>query len=339
MVNRTYIQRRVAITLTEVLVSLAILGVLIALLLKGVQAARESSRRLQCQNNLRQQMLATTDFHATHSELPSFYNDTSLSWPLREWDLFHMHSWRAKLLPHLEQTALFNSIDWEALATDEVNLDIAQTPVPVFICPSGHSPTVLGWGLKHDTLIGAPLGSVSDADKYHVMRSDYDAMAGIQSLPTPPPDGASANDAKFINWGVWGRAVFKTDTISGSDLLRYRPGRFSDVTDGLSNTIAIAERGGKPFDLLDGERNVTPGNPNADYPGQVGWSASNTFAWAINKDGVGINQSNSNGIYALHAGGANVAIADGAVKLLPASTDFETLVALFGRSDGAVVPQ
>jgi hypothetical protein len=168
------------------------------------------------------------------------------------------------------------------------------------------------------------------------VRSDYDAMAGIQDLPDPLPAGADIASVDFVHWGIWGWPVFEKRTINGSRLSRYRPGKFSDVTDGLSNTIAVVERGGKPIDLLNGKPNVTSDNPDADYPGQVGWSASNTFAWAINADGVGVNQRNATGIYSLHPQGANVAIADGSVRFLSQATDFKALVSLYGRSDGGL---
>lgn len=134
--------------------------------------------------------------------------------------------------------------------------------------------------------------------------------------------------------GIWGWPDFGNGQFAGTQLLRYRAGKFRDVTDGLSNTIAVAERGGKPIDLLRGKPHVTPYNPNADYPGQIGWSASNTFAWAINDHQVGINQSNSEGIYSLHSGGAFVAMADGSVRFLSESTGYDELVRLFSRSGG-----
>ena len=96
------------------------------------------------------------------------------------------------------------------------------------------------------------------------------------------------------------------------------------------------ERAGKPTDLLNGRPHVTSDNPNADYPGQVGWSASNTFMWSINADGVGVNESNSVGMFSFHGGGANIGIADGSVRFLSDSTDFETLAKLYGRSDGGL---
>jgi prepilin-type processing-associated H-X9-DG protein len=103
---------------------------------------------------------------------------------------------------------------------------------------------------------------------------------------------------------------------------------------GLSITIMLVERGGRPIHTADGKPQVTPENPNADYAGQIGWSASNTFAWAINGHRVGVIQNNASGIYSTHVGGANVALADGSVSYLSDSTAFSTLTRLFGGSDG-----
>jgi prepilin-type processing-associated H-X9-DG protein len=190
--------------------------------------------------------------------------------------------------------------------------------------------------LGTDASKGIPLNDQQEEDRFQVVRSDYDAMAGIQVLPDPLPPNSNVSSVDFVRWGIWGWAVFDTKTTTGSRLLGYRRGKFGDVTDGLSNTIAIVERAGKPLDLLHGERRITFNNPDAVYPGQVGWSASNTFAWSINADRVGVNESNSSGIYSLHPGGANVAIADGSVRFLADSVNFDVLVSLFGRSDGGL---
>lgn len=327
--------RRRGMTIAEVLVAIGVVALLAAILVPAVQSAREGARRTQCANNLRQIGMALQGFHATQESLPSLYSGTSLSYPLHEWDLFHMHSWRVMLLPHLEQRSLPEMVSWDELATSEENAPVAQAIVPSLICPSGEDPSVLGWGLKHETF-AVPPEEIDEADRYAVARSDYDAMAGIQVWPEPFPEEANPNSTRYVHWGVWGWALFETETTTGSRLLRYRRGRYRDITDGLSNTLAVVERGGKPIHLLNGEPAITPDNPNADYPGQVGWSASNTFIWAINGDGVGVNESNAHGIYALHPGGANVAIADGSVRFLSESIDFETLVRLFGRSDGGL---
>ena len=323
---------RHGITLLEVVVVVAIIGILLAVTIPAVQYARESARRTQCTNNQRQILQACHAFEGTHGSLPSLYNGTSLAYPLKEWDLFHIHSWRVELLPYIEQQPLRDSITWSSLATDPINKSVAQSVVSLYVCPSGADPqTNMGWGLSHAT----PPTSVPGAGtKYFMTRSDYDAMAGIQVLPDPMPTGTNPFATRFVRWSIWGWPDFGNGQFAGTQLLRYRAGKFSDITDGLSNTIAVVERGGKPIDLLRGKPNVTPVNPNADYPGQTGWSASNTFAWALNHHKVGINQSNSAGIYSLHSGGANVAMADGSVRFLSESIDFDELVRLFSRSGG-----
>ena len=330
--------RQRGISLVEVVVAIGVIALLLAILIPAVQSARETARQAQCRNHLRQILVATQSFHATEGTLPSLYNGTSLPYPLQEWDLFHMHSWRAELLPYLDQAPLKEKIRWDELATADANLAVAQTPVAVFLCPSGGGPERVGRGLKHGA-IGLPRDQLQEQHRYSVVRSDYDAMAGIQVLPRPWPEGANADSVDHVRWGIWGWPVFNTRTTSGSRLLGYRRGKFSDVTDGLSNTLAVVERAGKPVDLLSGKPVVTPDNPDAEYPGQVGWSVSNSFPWSTNRDGVGVNVSNSRGIYAFHPGGANVGVADGSVRFLSEATDFGVLEALFGRSEGRPVPE
>jgi len=156
-------------------------------------------------------------------------------------------------------------------------------------------------------------------------------LAGVLIYPAGgPPSGQNFHDTKFVRWGVWGWPKFDNDAISGGRLLSYRAGKFRDVTDGLSNTIMIVERGGRPIRMVDGR----PAVNNANYPGQVGWSASNSFLWAMNVSNVGVNHDNAAGIYSDHAGGAYVAMADGSITFLSDSTDFTTLAKMFGRSDG-----
>ncbi len=321
---------RLGVSIIEVLFVVGIIGILLAITIPAIQYAREAARRTQCQSNQHQILQACQGFESAHGSLPSLYNGTSLAYPLKEWDLFHMHSWRVELLSHLEQQPLRDSISWNALATDPVNKSALESVVPVFVCPSGPDPrSNMGWGAAHAEWpnITNPFTGI----KYYATRSDYDAMAGIQLLPTP---GSDALSTKFIRWGIWGWPDFGNGQFAGTQLRRYRVGKFRDVTDGLSNTIAVVERGGKPIDLQQGKPLVTPDNPNADYPGQVGWSASNTFAWAINGNTVGVNVSNSKGIYSLHSGGAFVAMADGSVRFLADSTGYEELVKLFSRSGG-----
>lgn len=322
---------RSGLTLIETLVSITIVGILAAILLPAVQAVRESARKTQCQNNLKQTALGLHALHTSKNSLPSHYNGTSLRYPLEEWDLFHMHSWRAALLPYLEQSALHDSIDWHHLATDPENESVATTVVSPYTCPSGASPSAnVGWGWRHD---GRPTPDQPQGEGYPAVRSDYDGLAGMWVVFEVPRVGTRDGHTKYVRWGVWDQPIFDDETVSGN-LTHYRAGRFRDVSDGLSNTIMLAERGGRPLHMVDGRPKVTTDNPSAGYAAQVGWSASNDFFWRINFRDVGVNHDNQGGIYSAHAGGAFVAMADGSVKFLSESTDIATLAKMIGRSDG-----
>lgn len=322
-------------TMLELVVVVAIAFILISLSLIAVQQARESSRRLHCQGNLVQTSFCLQAFHDAEKELPSLYNKTSLTYPVIEWDLFHMHSWRVMLLPYSEQNAIYEKIDWNKLATAEENLPVGQTAVPLYLCPSSGSPSQMGQGLKHERGVLPPV-PFDESYYYRVVRSDYDAMAGIQFLPDPLPQGTNPNSIEFVRWGIWGWPIFDKPEISGTKMFSYHRGKFAHVTDGLSNTIMVTERGGKPIEYRQGKPHYTPDNPKAEYPGQTGWSASNTFAWSIHRHGTGVNYDNSQGPYSMHPGGANVAIADGSVHFLSDKISFDTLVSLYGRADGGL---
>ena len=102
---------RPAFTLVELLVVIAIIGILIALLLPAVQAAREAARRLQCSNNLKQLALALHVYHASNCVLPpGGYRDGN------------QLSWHARILPHVEQAALYDKIDWRDTYGNNLNL-------------------------------------------------------------------------------------------------------------------------------------------------------------------------------------------------------------------------
>jgi len=115
-------------TLVELLVVIAIIGLLVGLLLPAVQAARETARRMQCGNHLKQIALAAQNFNDVRRQLPAAYVDQGAS-------AFVV------LLPFLEETSLFELYDPTKSPDDEVNSPFASTPVAVFICPSMALPS------------------------------------------------------------------------------------------------------------------------------------------------------------------------------------------------------
>jgi len=121
---------RPAFTLVELLVVVAIIGVLVALLLPAVQAAREAARRMACGNNLRQVGLGLQNFESTFKVFPSSLRPT----PVDPSGLFNGWSAPAQILPYLEQGNLYQNIDFSTSYSTQPQ--ISQMRIPALICPS-----------------------------------------------------------------------------------------------------------------------------------------------------------------------------------------------------------
>lgn len=126
--------RRCAMSLVELLVALAIIGILLGLLLPAVQKVRSAAARSSCQNNLKQIALATHTYESVHAELPSGLT------PLVSSEAYPRLGWLARLLPHVEQQPLWDATV-SAFAVDRTNpLSAAhigmRTPVSTYSCPA-----------------------------------------------------------------------------------------------------------------------------------------------------------------------------------------------------------
>jgi prepilin-type N-terminal cleavage/methylation domain-containing protein len=138
---------RGAFTLVELLVVIAIIGVLVALLLPAVQAARESARRTQCSNHLKQIGLGFQLHHDTFGACPTGGEGAD---PARTWSggapatgVAQRWNWAYQILPYIEQQNLYQNND------DNV---VKGTPIKIYSCPTRRPPQV--WDINHSGSVG-----------------------------------------------------------------------------------------------------------------------------------------------------------------------------------------
>ena len=126
---RTF-RNRLGFTLIELLVVIAIISILMALLLPAVQYARESARRAQCKNNLRQIGLALHNYHDQFQQLPINYGSGA-------YDATNIGtSWLQQILPQLDQGNVYSRIQFGQPVANVENEQVAKTPLRVYLCPS-----------------------------------------------------------------------------------------------------------------------------------------------------------------------------------------------------------
>lgn len=121
-----------AFTVVELLVVVAIIGVLIAMILPALQSARESARKMTCTNHLRQIGVALQAHHEAKERFPM----GGLEWRPSGDQTKRQLSWSAFLLPYLEQQNLFDMIDFAQAFDSPANANAAATILPVYVCPT-----------------------------------------------------------------------------------------------------------------------------------------------------------------------------------------------------------
>ncbi len=299
-----------AFTLIELLVVIGIIGVLVALLLPAVQAARESARRSQCANNLRQIGVALQTYESAQRSLPSGYiseftpgtasspsTDTGPGW-----------GWAALLLDNMEENTLRGVLRFDLGIENAANSQYRTQRVNVYICPS-------------DTL-----GPIFAAYK----------NAGTVDPASKICDVASAN---YV--GMYGNSE---PGIDGAGLFfRNSRVRFREITDGTSHTIAVGERS-----HLLGEATwvgsvtgamLAPGPDDTDGIGTFELEHGSTMV--LGQSGEHISPGDPAGetdmFYSLHPGGVNFVFADAHVAFLTPDMDSKVFEALSTRAGGETI--
>ncbi|MCA9239224.1 MAG: DUF1559 domain-containing protein [Planctomycetales bacterium] len=308
-----------AFTLVELLVVIAIIGVVIALLLPAVQSARESARRMSCQNNLKNLMLACLNYESSVRAFPpaarirfgspADYDDGS---PDASPPPLANHNGLTLLLPYFEQGATFARIDFKWDWNDQDNSNNYETTRQnlggILLCPSAPS----GREQKHTT------------DYQAAIRVDV-SSSGLKPLISA---GRISQNAGAPDWdpvwdGVLQRDYLNYSNPKNSDRRRVE---VSEVTDGLSKTWSYLESGGKPFEFVRGQQvSDDSGNTKYRWASPTNWMTINDVC---NETQI-INCDNNNKPYSFHTNGTNVAYADGSVDFHREDMEPQVFVSLF----------
>ena len=254
--NRLHAMPRRGLTLVELLVVVAIIGLLVAMVLPAVNAAREAGRRTTCLSNLRQLALGCLQ----HEQIRGFFptGGWGRDWvgdPDRGCDKKQPGGWAYNLLPHIEQSDLHALGAGVTDPTRKRDLAIVRltTPVPTFTCPTRRGPALWPNGKSMTYLVTATPASPSWRPTA-VVRGDYAANMGSGTLPSNNyRSGASFSPASFVDaWITDAQWQGSFGPPTDGMIFRRSLVRLREVTDGTSWTYLLGEKYVDPERLAAG---------------------------------------------------------------------------------------
>lgn len=328
---------RLGFTLIELLVVIGIFGLLVAMLLPAVQAARESARRTHCTNNLRQLGLAVQNFESNHGFLPTGSDSKSFPGAPNHPYTFYRWSMLAHVAPYIEQGNVHDLLD---LSVPMYGTDFQVTPenrkavalvVPTFLCPSDREqPVAEGFGPTNYAACagsGAGGGTPFDADGVFFINSEM-RIARIT-------DGTS--HTAFVSESLLGTGPSNLTQASAVDpQTMYSFVFIAPLRDSLCNAATKWNvNDPRGFSWANGEYRCALYNhyypPNHDVPDCM---AAKTYGPPEERFAAyGWRTARSR-----HPGGVNLAMGDGAVRFLADSVNLAVWQALSTREGGEPAP-
>ena len=345
-------------TLAELLVVITIIGILIALLLPAVQAAREAARLTQCRNNLKQLSLGMLGFEQVTHHFPSA--GWGCDWvgdPDRGTDLEQPGGWFFSILPYIEQLPLYQ-LGSNGNANDSTTTgpkaqatgQRIQTPLTVMNCPTRRRSVAYPPSVAWMPSIGFSNGMHTPWNSAPVptcARGDYACCAGDQPLSEdiwsyPSSIGEAATLTKNRSWPNLEIPPYDpsrpgSGPATGISFLRSRV-TVALVTDGLSNTYLLGEKYLTSDHYFDGYDNADNETMYQGYDNDIYRSTCHDVPVPEHtpmQDMPGYSDLWRFG--SAHADGCNMALCDGSVRLVNYSIDAETHRRLGNRKDGLTV--
>jgi prepilin-type N-terminal cleavage/methylation domain-containing protein/prepilin-type processing-associated H-X9-DG protein len=320
--NRGEAMRRSSgFTLIEVLVVLGIIGLMVALLLPAIQAAREASRRALCQNNLRQLGLALTNYEGAKGAFPFGVGGTGIPGRIPRW------SAQSQMLPYLEHAVVFNAINvnylpWSFEPLGAANLTAVSTSVAVFLCPSDSDLITDDGQMGHNS---------------------YRACAGTKpyNLAADSPDGTGRNDGSFWFQSAIRTAMLTDGTSNTATFSERCLGTYPRIDP--KGDYYLTDNSVEDCDRADPAATPRAENPLEQSGGR--WSDGNVcyaryqhilapnrnscyLGGSVDNDGPILTTASSR-----HTGGVNLATADGSVRFVKESINVKVWSA-FGSIAG-----
>jgi prepilin-type N-terminal cleavage/methylation domain-containing protein len=315
-------------TLVELLVVITIIGILIALLLPAVQAAREAARVVQCQNHLKQFSLAALSHEQINGWLPT--GGWGYNWvgdPYRGFGRNQPGGFFYNCLPFIEQQDLHDlalggaegSTQWQQLS-----MQMVQTPVSAASCPSRRAPVVHPFQGNNYNQMNPIYGSIPST----WFSGDYAANAGTMVVGWgggPHSFAEAANSTGFVDMSTTTGICAQRSQI-----------KMCDITDGASNTYLVGEKCVNPDCYSDG---LDWGDDQSLYTGDDDdanrWSGWDSGATAVplppEPDTPGADYNSVFG--SAHPNGFGMALCDGSVKMISYTIDPMTHNYLGNRHD------
>lgn len=310
-------------TLVELLVAIAIIGMLIGLLLPAVQAAREAARRMQCSNNLKQLLLGFQTYADANGALPPeawlrFQNGESQGlgiWP--------------RVLPYLERSALYSEVDFSSNYQEADGVEnyvgmetLAKVKMATFLCPSCANVESsmkmygdeIGCYTTHYYGVAGAVGRRPNSERLYSTIRTADENGGEEYGGGPCANNGVFYEESRTTWAA--------------------------ITDGLSNTALLGEIASQKY---DGYFAWIRG-AYVQY-GMTIYVSSKGLEWAPNvlkndddpRAGLYRRFYSVGAFSSEHAGGVQFGFADGSVRFTSDATDLDVLKAAASRDGGEVL--